>query len=218
MKILYKGNGQIHASDIELPAGFDIVNKDLYIASITDSSTKFEMSIYATRGRGFRSFNQNREIVNTLSIISTDSNFSPIVRVGYTIDEQKISKSSVGDILTLDVATTGAISPENAVAYASKILVEHFNPLVNINEAINQIKIMNEQIEQQKVVTLATPIEDLNLSVRSYNCLKRRGIQTIQELASMDKSEIEKIKNLGKKSLREITKQLQQYGIIFKEE
>jgi DNA-directed RNA polymerase subunit alpha len=218
MKIFSKGAGQIHASDIELPAGFEILNKDLYICSLTDASTKFEMEIYATRGRGFRSFNQNKEIVNTLSIIATDSNFSPIIRVGYAIEEQKISKTDTGDILVLDVATTGAISPQNAVAYASKILVEHFTPLVNINEAINQIKVMNEQIEQQKATTLATPIEDLNLSVRSYNCLKRRGIQTIQELASMNKFEIEKIKNLGKKSLREIIKQLQAYGITFKEE
>lgn len=218
MKIFNKGSKQIHANDIELPAGFEILNRDLYICSVTDNSIKFEMEIYATRGRGFRSFNQNKEIVNTISIIATDSNFSPIVRVGYAIEEQKVSKNVTGDILVLDIATTGAISPENAVAYTSKILVEHFMPLVNINEAINQIEIMNQQVEQQKATTLATPIEDLNLSVRSYNCLKRRGINTIQELASMSKTEIEKIKNLGKKSLREIIKQLQSFGITFKEE
>jgi DNA-directed RNA polymerase subunit alpha len=218
MKLFYKGDGQIHASEIELPAGFEIVNKDLYICSVTDASAKLSMEIYATRGRGFKSFAQNKEMINTISIIATDSNFSPIIRVGYLIEEQKFSKSTTGDILKIDVATNGAISPQNAVAYASKILVEHYMPLVNINEAINQIKIMDEQAEQQKAVTLATPIEDLNLSVRSYNCLKRRGIQTIQELASMSKTEIEKIKNLGKKSLREIIKQLQTYGIVFKEE
>jgi DNA-directed RNA polymerase subunit alpha len=218
MKLFSKGAEEVRASEIELPAGFDILNKDLYICTITDSSAKLEIEIYANRGRGFKSFSQNKELINTISIIATDSNFSPIVRVGYAIEEQKLSKSTTGDILVLDVATTGAISPQNALAYASKILVEHFTPLVNINEAINQIKIMNEQVEQQKATTLATPIEDLNLSVRSYNCLKRRGIQTIQELSSMSKSEIEKIKNLGKKSLREIVKQLQAYGVAFKEE
>jgi DNA-directed RNA polymerase subunit alpha len=218
MKIHFKGQGAIHASDIELPAGFEIVNKDLHIASVTTATGKLEMEIYATRGRGFKTFIQNRESINSLSIIATDSNFSPITRVGYTVDEEKISKQMTGDVLNLDVATTGAITPGNAVAIAAKILSEHLNPLIGISETIDQLKVINEQVEQQKTTTLSIPIEDLNLSVRSYNCLKRRGIQTIQELTDMSCSEVEKIKNLGKKSLREIQKQLTEYGLSFRED
>jgi DNA-directed RNA polymerase subunit alpha len=217
MKLRIKGDKTIHASDIELPAGFEIINKDLYIATATNASAKLDMDIYATRGRGFKTFGQNRETINSLSIIATDSNFSPIVRVGYSVDEHKISKTITGDILTMEVATNGAISPENAMAIASKILSEHLNPLINISEAISKMEVLKEQVEKQKTTTLSIPIEDLNLSVRSYNCLKRYGIQTIQELTSMTRLQVEKIKNLGKKSLREIQKQLTEYGLAFKE-
>jgi DNA-directed RNA polymerase subunit alpha len=176
------------------------------------------MDLYATRGRGFRTFNQNRELINSLAIIATDSNFSPIIRVGYSVEEQKISKTITADMLTMEVATNGGILPQDAIAMASKILVEHFNPLVEINQAITNIQVLHEQVEQEKTHTLSIPIDDLNLSVRSYNCLKRSGIQTIQQLTSMTRTEVEKIKNLGKKSLREIQKQLTEYGLSFKEE
>ncbi|MDR3257786.1 MAG: DNA-directed RNA polymerase subunit alpha [Mycoplasmataceae bacterium] len=218
LKISKKGSGEIYASDIELPPGFSVINKDLYIATITNASTKFELEIFATRGRGFKTFAQNRELVNSINIIATDSNFSPIVRVGYTVDEQKISKIITGDVLTIDVATNGAISPQDAVAMAAKILSEHLKPFVDINTAIESMQVIKEHEEEKKQEGLSIPIEDLNLSVRSYNCLKRRGIQTINELTAMTRSEVEKIKNLGKKSLREIQKQLIEYGLTFKEE
>jgi DNA-directed RNA polymerase subunit alpha len=217
MKLRVSEPKAIHASDIELPTGFEIVNKDLYIATTTGANAKLDMDIYATRGRGFKSFSQNRESVNTLSIIATDSNFCPIARVQYSVDEHKISKTITGDILTMEVATNGAISPENAMAIAGKILAEHLTPIININEAVSKMEVLKEQTEKQKTTTLSIPIEDLNLSVRSYNCLKRSGIQTIQELTSMTRLEVEKIKNLGKKSLREIQKQLTEYGLSFKE-
>jgi DNA-directed RNA polymerase subunit alpha len=157
-------------------------------------------------------------MVNSLNIIATDSNFSPIVRVGYTVEEQKVSKTVTGDILTLDVATNGAISPQNSVAMAAKILSEHLKPLIDVNVVIETMQIIKEHEEEKKQEGLSIPIEELTLSVRSYNCLKRRGIQTINELTAMTKSQVEKIKNLGKKSLREIQKQLVEYGLTFKEE
>jgi DNA-directed RNA polymerase subunit alpha len=157
-------------------------------------------------------------MVNSLNVIATDSNFSPIVRVGYTIEEQKVSKTVTGDILTLDVATNGAISPQDAVAMAAKILSEHLKPLIDINSAIETMQIIKEHEEEKKQEGLSIPIEELTLSVRSYNCLKRHGIQTINQLTTMSKNDVEKIKNLGKKSLREIQKQLLEYGLTFKEE
>ncbi|MDR0826117.1 MAG: DNA-directed RNA polymerase subunit alpha [Mycoplasmataceae bacterium] len=218
LKISKKGSGAIYASDIELPTGFRIINNDLYIATITNDKTKFELEIYATRGRGYKTFQQNHEAIQSLGIIPTDSNFSPIVRVGYHVEDHKISKTMTGDALILDVTTNGAISPQDAVAFAAKILAEHFNPLIEINAVIQQMQVIETTQKQTVANKLSTPIEDMNLSVRSYNCLKRRGIQTIEELVNMTRSEVEKIKNLGKKSLREIQKNLTEYGVSFKEE
>lgn len=217
MKINFDKSGVINASSIEVPVGFEIVNKDLYIATKTDSKKPFVMEIYAKTGRGFKSFKQNHELINSLSIIATDSNFSPIIQVSYAVEEQKITKTVVGDILKLEIATDGTISPGDALAYASKILMDHFEDLTMINEKIKQVKMMNDEVETAKQQSLSIPIEDLDLSVRSYNCLKRNGIQTIQELTIKSRSEIEKIKNLGKKSLREIQKKLVDYGLAFKE-
>lgn len=217
MKLNFDKVGMITANDIELPVGFKVVNPDLYIATKTMAENPFVMEIYAKNGRGFKTYKANQEEINALSIIATDSNYSPIVQVGYSVEERKISKNLFGDILKLDVATNGSISPSDALAYASKILMDHFDQLANVNERIKQIKMMNDEVEVAKQQTLSISIEDLDLSVRSYNCLKRNGIQTIQELTTKTKAEVEKIKNLGKKSLREIQKKLTDYGLSFKE-
>ncbi|MCQ2748057.1 MAG: hypothetical protein MJ223_02210 [Mycoplasmoidaceae bacterium] len=216
MRISVKETGVIKAEDIELPAGFEAINPDLYIATKTKATPKFEMEIYATNGRGFKSFKENKEDISTLSIIATDSNFSPILNVAPHVEERKISKNKMGDYLILDVVTNGAISPTDAVAYASRILVEHFEQLAQINERIAQLQMMKENEEPVQQAVTSVSIDDLELSVRSYNCLKRSGIRTIQELSNMTRAEVEKIKNLGKTSLREIRKKLQDYGLTFK--
>ncbi len=218
LNISKKGPGVVTAADIEAPTGMEIINKNLYICTITDDKSSFDMEIYATRGRGFKTFTENRELINTLSVIATDSNFSPIIQVGYHVDDYKITKTLTGDSLTMEVTTNGSIDATDAVALAAKILAEHFNPLIELNEKVKEMQVINQQLEQQKANTLSIAIEDLNLSVRSYNCLKRYGIQTIQELTNMTKSQVEKINNLGKKSLREIQKQLTDYGLTFKDE
>lgn len=218
LKINKSGVGVVSAKDIEAPAGFEILNKDLYICEITDPKTTFKLDIYATRGRGFKTFSENREMVNTLSVIATDSNFSPIIQVGYSVADHKSSKTVTNDALTIEVTTNGSINATDAVILATKILVEHLNPILDLNETIKQLSIVNEEIQQKKANTLSIQIEDLNLSVRSYNCLKKSGIQTIEELTNLTKAEVEKINNLGKKSLREIKKQLSEYGLKFKDE
>lgn len=215
-----KANGKcvIHGSDIVLPAGFEIVNPNIYLCELTSPDAKLEMSLYATRGHGFKSFSINHERVNTLSIIAVDSDFSPIIRVAYNVDEIKLSKYEVGDSLTIEVATNGAIAPSSAIAYAAKIFSEHLAPLIDIDERVKEFTMLQEKQQAEKSRTLSIPIENINLSVRSYNCLKRAGIQTIQELTSRTKSEIEHIKNLGNKSLREIQRCLLEYGLSFKKE
>ena len=218
LKINKSGAGVVSAKDIEAPAGFEILNKDLYICEITDPKTTFKLDIYATRGRGFKTFSENREMVNTLSVIATDSNFSPIIQVGYSVADHKSSKTVTNDALTIEVTTNGSINATDAVILATKILVEHLNPILDLNETIKQLSIVNEEIQQKKANTLSIQIEDLNLSVRSYNCLKKSGIQTIEELTNLTKAEVEKINNLGKKSLREIKKHWSEYGLKFKDE
>lgn len=216
MKLAFKEAGVIKAGDIELPVGFEIINPDLYIATKTKASKAFEMEIYARTGRGFKTFKQNQEQINALGIIATDSNFCPVLQVGYQVDEKKISKNQMGDMLTMDVVTNGAVSPSDALAYASRILTEHFDQLTNINERIKEMEMMEEQKLEEKNQTLSVSIDELELSVRSYNCLKRNGIKTLQELSNMTKADVEKIKNLGKTSLKEIQKKLTEYGLSFK--
>ncbi len=218
MTINVNGKQIVHASDIVLPAGFEIVNPDIYLCELTDDDAKLEMSLYATRGHGFKSFTINHERINALSIIAVDSDFSPIIYVSYNVDNIKISKYETGDSLTIDLATNGAISPSNAIAYAAKVLNEHLSPLIDIDERVKEFTVMQEQEKVEKNRTLSIPIENINLSVRSYNCLKRAGIQTIQELTSKTHSEVEHIKNLGRKSLREIQRRLIEYGLTFKDE
>jgi DNA-directed RNA polymerase subunit alpha len=212
LKVASSSNGVVLAKDIELPPGFKIINPELHIATVA-ANTKFSMQIYATRGKGFKTFIQNRESLSSISAISTDSAFSPIIRVSYNVEEIKISRNNVGDKLIMDVVTNGSLTPTEAMAYAAKILTEHLNPIVNISKAISEIEIMNERDQQQKKQKLDTPIEELDFSVRSYNSLKRNGIHTVQDLTSMSKQKLENIRNLGKKSSREIVKRLQQMGL-----
>ena len=218
MEIETTGKKVVTANDIKVPAGFEVINKDLYICELTTASSKLDLKIYATRGYGFTTFDVNHEKVNALSIIATDSNFSPIVSVNYYVNEKRISKHEVGDELTIELSTNGAISPSDAMAYAAKVLSEHLQPIININERINEIKLMVEERQNKENQTASIAIEDMNLSVRSFNCLKRAGIQTVQQLIDKPRSEVERIKNLGRKSLREIQKKLLEYGFTFKEE
>lgn len=215
LKINATGPCDITADKIECPAGFEIINKNLHICTITGDK-KLSMEIYATRGRGFKTFHENRDLINTLSILPIDSSFSPIVKVAYSVEEVKLSKQSTTDRLIFEVATNGSITAGDAIAIAAKILVEHLNPLIDINQSLHNLEVIREKNEEIRNQTLSIPIEDLDLTVRSYNCLKRYGIQTVQELTDKPKNEIEKIRNLGKKSLREINKKLLEYGLKLK--
>lgn len=212
LKINFNGPGIIYAKDIELPAGFSIINQDMIICEVT-SDINFQMEIYATTGRGFKTFKENKEKINSLSIVSIDSHFSPILNVAFHVNEYKTSKNTMSDELTLTVTTNGTITAINAIAAAAKILSEHFNPLIDLTNKYQEMEIMKVKEEEEAAKELSSPIEDLDLSVRSYNALKRAGIQTVQELISKTKEEIENIHNLGKKSLREILQKLAEHDL-----
>lgn len=213
LKINFNGPGIVYAKDIELPAGFSIVNQDMIICEVTEN-INFQMEIYATTGRGFKTFKENKEKINSLSIVSIDSHFSPILNVSFHVNEYKTSKNTMSDELKLTVTTNGTITAINAIAAAAKILSEHFNPLIDLTNKYQEMEIMKAKEEEETAKELSSPIEDLDLSVRSYNALKRAGIQTVQELISKTKEEIENIHNLGKKSLREILQKLAEHDLF----
>lgn len=213
LKIDFKGPGIISASDIELPAGFSISNPDLVVCEIT-KDINFKMEIYATSGRGFRTFKENKEKINSLSIISIDSQFTPILNVAFHVDEYKASKNTMSDVLNLTVTTNGTVTAIDAIAIAAKILNNHFEPLIDLNDKYKEMEVMKAKKEEETAKELSSPIEDLDLSVRSYNALKNAGIRTVQELISKTKDEIEHIHNLGKKSLREILQKLADHDLF----
>jgi len=216
LKINFSGPGDITGHDIEVPAGFEVINKDIHIATITRKS-KFQMELYARTGRGFKTFKENKEGITSLSIIPTDSDYSPIIKVSYNVEEYKLSRQSVGDRLTIEVATNGAKKASDTIALAAKILTEHLIPLVDINERIHEIEVMKEREAETKKASLSIPIEDLDLTVRAYNALKGAGINTTHELIEKSRSEIDRIRNLGRKSVNEIIHKIHERGLKLKD-
>lgn len=217
LKIDVKNKGIVSAKDIEVPAGFKIVNKDLLIATLT-KDVPFKIDIYAKNGRGFKTFKENKEGLTTVSVIPTDSDYCPVTKFAYSVEEVKASKSKVNDELTIEITTNGSITSSYAIALASKILVEHFNIISNLEEYVREIQIMKEHQADAKKASLSIPIEDLNLSVRAYNALKQISINTTQELIEKSHKEIEGIRNLGKKSVHEIIKTIHDRGLKLKDE
>jgi DNA-directed RNA polymerase subunit alpha len=208
--------GVVKASDIECPAGFHIVNKDLTIVTLDDKNS-FDLEIYATVGRGFKSYIENSEFVSAIGLIAIDSNFSPILKVSYNVNEIKTTKKGISDKLIIEVATNGSISPSDTIALAAKILHAHLEDLTVLSERISEMQVMKEKEKEERISALSVPIEDLNITMRSYNGLKRAGIQTIQELTNKTRDEINKIRNLGKKSIKEINIKLAERGLKFRD-
>lgn len=175
------------------------------------------MDVFAKAGRGFKTFKENKEGL-TLSMIPTDSDFSPVTKFAYHVEEVKSSKASVSDELSIEIATNGSITSAYAVAFASRVLAEHFNLLANLDDYVKEIEMMRERDADAKRASLSIPIEDLNLSVRAYNALKQIQINTTQELIEKTTKEIEGIRNLGKKSVHEIIKAIHDRGLKLKDE
>lgn len=217
LKINCSEPGPIFAKDIICPPGFKIHNPEMKICELAENRN-LQIDMYVRIARGFVSAQENQELTNSLNIIAIDSYFSPILNVNYQVEEQKTSRQGVSDTLKMQVATDGSIKAADAFALAAQILVAHFSPIVSINETISQCELLRKEEDVQKMAFLATPIEELELTMRSYNSLKRNGILTVQELIDQPKHEIERIKNLGKKSLKEIVRKLQERGLVFKDQ
>ena len=218
LKLSAKSEGKVTASMIEKDSDVEIINPDLEICNLVKGG-KIDMELTIANGRGYVEAKTNKELLgeNKVGVIPVDSNFSPIEIVKYEVLDTRVGQNENYDKLVLEVTTDGSMTPEEAIALASKILVEHFNLLCDLNTIANVSGIMQEKHVDTMTKTLETPIEEVEFSVRAYNCLKRAGIHTIQDLVNKKEIEVTKIRNLGKKSLKEVLDKVADLGLEFKE-
>ena len=221
IKISKKGPAVITASDISTDADIEILNPSLYICTL-DSGATLEMELYIGRGRGYVSAEKNKEINKEfkfnypIGFIPTDSIFTPVRRVNYNIESARVGQSIGFDKLILDVMTNGAFPAVEIVSLAAKVMNDHVHMFVDLSESIRNMEILvsREEDKQQKVLEMQ--IDDLDLSVRSYNCLKRAGIQTVEDLTKKTEEDMLKVRNLGRKSLDEVIAKLISLGLSLK--
>jgi len=211
--------GEVTAGDITHDADIEIINKDKVLAHISNGG-KLNMDITITNGRGYVTSEENKRLygINKPGEIAVDSNYTPIEKIAYSREDARVGQNETYDKLILDVWTDGSIKPEEAVALASKILIEHFQILTDLSAIADVSGMMIEKTEDPKAKALETPIEDLDFSVRAYNCLKRDGIHTIQDLVNRSESDMMKIRNLGKKSLKEVLDKIRELGLVLRED
>jgi len=209
--------GIVTAGDIECPTDVEIINKDQVICTIVKGG-KLNMEITVSNGRGYVRAEANKKLLKKAKVgtISMDSNYSPIERVNYEVEEARVGQSTNYDKLIMEIWTDGSMRAEEAIALASRILIEHLDILTKLNEIADVTGIMAEKEEDPKVKALETSIDDMEFSVRAYNCLKRSGINTMQDLVNRKESDMMKIRNLGKKSLKEVLDKVKAMGLSFK--
>ena len=210
--------GAVTAGDIERDADIEIVNPDLVICNLVQGG-KIDMEMTVGNGRGYVDSKENKKILGDTvqGLIPIDSLYSPIERVAYEVEGARVGHNENYDKLIMEVYTNGSMNPEEAMALASKILIEHFNIIANLNEISDATGIMAEKKVDQITKTLETPIEEIEFSVRAYNCLKRAGVNTVQDLINKKEVEVTKIRNLGKKSLKEVIDKVKEMGLNFKD-
>lgn len=214
-----KGPAEVTASDIQGDNEVTILNPDLHIATVADGA-ELHIKLTADKGRGYLSANDNKARMDDLAIgvLPIDSIYTPIERVNYTVENARVGQRNDYDKLTLDVWTDGSLTPTEAVSLGAKILTEHLAMFVDLTETAQNAQVMVEKEETHKEKMLEMTIEDLDLSVRSYNCLKRAGINTVKELTDRTVSDMMKVRNLGQKSLEEIKLKLNDLGVSFRQD
>ena len=217
LEINVSSAGAVTAADITHDSDVEILNPELHIATLADNAT-LRMCLTARRGRGYVQAEDNKRDDMPIGVIPIDSIYTPIQRVNYEVDKTRVGQDASFDKLLLDVWTDGSIRPEEAVSLGAKILTEHLNIFVGLTDEALNAEIMVEKEEDQKEKVLEMTIEELDLSVRSYNCLKRAGINTVQELANKSEEEMMKVRNLGRKSLEEVQHKLDELGLGLRKE
>ncbi|MCL2168904.1 MAG: DNA-directed RNA polymerase subunit alpha [Defluviitaleaceae bacterium] len=211
--IEFSGDGILTAGDIKADADIEILNPDLQIATLSgrDASLTAEMTI--TVGRGYDSAEKNKQYGTGIGVIPMDSIYTPVKRVNFAVENTRVGQVTDYDKLVLEVWTNGTISPDEAVSYAAKIFSDQLNIFINLSENAKEIITFEEREEDNKGKVLEMSIEEMDLSVRSYNCLKRAGINTVEDLVMKTEDEMIKVRNLGRKSLEEVLKRLDDFGL-----
>ncbi|MBR2534281.1 MAG: DNA-directed RNA polymerase subunit alpha [Erysipelotrichaceae bacterium] len=220
LRISAKGPCTVKAEDIILPAGVEILNPQLEIAHL-DQGGELEMELLARKGRGYVSADENKLLYQGSSqgigTIYTDSIYTPVVKANYTVEPTRVGQSAKYDELTMEVWTNGSIDPKESLALAAKILISHLDLLTNIDVEISEMdSVMKDYVNEGNAKKVNMSIDDLDLTVRSYNCLKRAGISTVEELTQKTEEEMSRVRNLGKKSLKEVKEKLQALNLSFK--
>ncbi|MBS4201576.1 DNA-directed RNA polymerase subunit alpha [Bacillus sp. FJAT-49732] len=212
LEIDVQGEGVVKASDIMHDSDVEILNPDLHIATLSENAN-FRLRMNARRGRGYTPADLNKRDDLPIGVIPIDSIYTPVSRVNYQVENTRVGQMTNYDKLSLDVWTDGSIGPKEAISLGAKILTEHLNIFVGLTDEAQHAEIMVEKEEDQKEKVLEMTIEELDLSVRSYNCLKRAGINTVQELANKTEEDMMKVRNLGRKSLEEVKAKLEDLGL-----
>ena len=209
----------VTAADIETDADVEIINKNQVIATVSKGG-KLDMEFIVSNGRGYVPSNENKKLLENKKIgfIPIDALYSPIERISYDVTNARVGQDASYDKLTMNVQTNGSLRPEEAMALGAKILIEHLNIITNLSEIADTTGIMNAKQEDSKMKKLETSIDDLDFSVRAYNCLKRAGINTLGDLTEKSEMEMMKIRNLGKKSLKEVIDKIKDMGLKFRDE
>lgn len=216
LTLYVEGEKEVTAADIVCPTGVEIVNKDLVLAHVQEGG-KLCMTIYVKTGRGYVTSEGNKQANFSIGVIPTDSNYSPITKCSYNVEQTRVGHDNNYDKLDMEIFTNGAMLPQDAIALAAKILVEHFELFVSLSEIAKSQDVLAETVEEPKNKYQDMTIEELDLSVRSFNCLKRANIATVMELTQKTEEDMMKVRNLGKKSLKEVKEKLQGIGLGFRE-
>ena len=220
LRISKRGPGEVRGSDIICPEGVEILSKDHYICTLEEDGV-LEMELQARVGRGYVSADTNKQLYQTqnqpLGTIYTDAIYTPVEQVSYLSEPTRVGQNAKYDKVTLEITTDGSITPAESVAWAAKILIDHLQLLTKVDEQVSEMdSVMKEAQGEVQNKGLVMMIEDLDLSVRSYNCLKRAGIQTVEELTQKTEDEMMRVRNLGKKSLKEVKDKIYELGLSFK--
>lgn len=219
IKLSASKEGPVTAADIDIDSDIEIVNKDLVIATLAKGG-KLDMEMIVASGRGYVQASDNKEFTANAKVgfIPIDAIYSPVERISYEVESARVGHDANYDKLIMNVYSNGALKPEEAMALGAKILIEHLNIIVNLSELADSTGIMSAKQEDSKLKKLETPIDDLDFSVRSYNCLKRANINTLGDLTDKSELEMMKIRNLGKKSLKEVIDKIKDMGLKFRDE
>ena len=214
LRINVKGPADVKAGDIVTDGTVEVLNPDLHIATVAEGG-HLVMEMTAEMGRGYNSAEKNKKPDQALNVLPIDSIFTPVKKVNYSVESTRVGQMIDYDKLVIDVWTDGSLKPYEALSLAAKVMTEHLELFIDLSETAKNTQIMVEKEESKKEKVLEMSIEDLELSVRSFNCLKRAGISTVEDLTSKTISDMMKVRNLGKKSLDEVTNKLHALGLDF---